>query len=384
MSIEREILEDLDLLDLCTPFNPRYSYLSNKIKTNIKRSFNKREISGESEKTLTSRRLLIEGKFNTMKLYNVFSEYNKYVSSGAFILKAVEIKDLIHCINLCSKLLFIDDNALSLLNSDELVYDVTSKMSDKVKAFIDAEDYSNNDLYVTLNYLFKCCLNCLNREPLIDKANVILADYFKYSRLLLDVNKEFYYSPRILTKTLENCDYYIKGSPSYEDQNNYFVYYMNLFSLKCEEVFLLSPEDRDSKQKEILDEVNGVGLAPDLARYIQISVSNHISSIFQQGQVVDVILAMEHDQIEYLCAFGSRLLIEASVYAREFFYCFDRKSLIDYSLVCSDLISNIDAPYINRVITYNEALEYHFKLLLDSNIITIDEYSELYDDYRRE
>ena len=384
MSIEQEILKDLELLELYTPLNPRYFYYDNKIKTNIKRSFNKREISKESEKTLTARRMTIESKYNSMKLYNVFSEYNKYVKTGSFILKTIEMRDLLYCVKLCSKLLFINDETLSQINSDEMVSEVSKDLFTKVDKLMEGEDYSNNDLYIYIKYLFKCGVNCYNREPLREFGKVILESYFRWSYQLLENNREFYYSPRVLTKTLEDCDYYLDGSDSYNDQNNYFVYYRDLYTLKCEESYFFPKGNYRERQKEILSELEDKGLTHDLVSYIQISISNYISSIYEQDKPIDVILAMDYDNLEFICGYSSSLLTEASIYARNFYSCFNKSSLIKYCLVCSDLISNIDNLYINKTITYNEALEYHLKLLMDAEIITTDEYLSLYDDYRRE
>lgn len=365
--------------------SPRFIYYKNKLKADLVNSvkglddpLTEKEIV-EYERRLNS----FSGKYFDTHLINVFREFDRYLSTGNFILSVVKLKDILNAKQQCENMLFLKDlEFICKLQDPQVILDLINKLSDDITKLL-KETKDSFEFCSKLDFYYKILMHAIRKPELYDIALGLLSAYFKIKFAILESDKEFFKLPKspiekVDEVKLTKSSAFTDGDSS-DEIKEYLDYYVLKYSLLLQREFLLNLSNYSKFRDELFREIDDLNTTESIKNLIKVNATNSLEITNDEYSVINVFeVYYLFNDVHYLALFSTNTLCEVYRYCNLFINKFSKQSLIQYSIQLASLsVRSVEMQVIDKNLAFEMSLKSSLGTLLENKVITKLEYDTI-------
>lgn len=387
--MKEQIEKDLKIFKLLKPVNPMYDYYRNKLISEILSSEENGIISKEDGRAYTIKRQMYEDSMKESVFYSVYAEYKRFESSGMFLIEGFNFEDVMLVKGVCEGLSkFNDPGYLNEITSDKALSESLSSCYKKLENyFTDLKIEDMNKIYTTLLQYYRCCISMMNRPIFESLYKEFFGYYINWSNQLLEINKEYYYTPNSITSSEGRKMAFSTSFSNATNSNEYTNYYKEKYRLKILEGLVIGESDRSFSEIEnsLLAEVENLDLSTENKYLIKANMLEaERSAVSRKYSVIEVLYSFFDGGVENIVYYPRQLLVETLVFCLRFISTFSKEFLLKHCLQTADVKAHEESIIGSDTnIAFDMILEGNLDILLECDQITPLERKTFFEQYRR-
>ena len=385
MNIKDRMEDYLKNLSEADYTSPRFVYYKNKLKSDLVNSVKGLDdpLTGEEIVEYENRLNSFGGKYFDTHLTNVFREFDRYLSSGNFILSVVKLKDILNAKHQCENMLFLKDlEFICKLQDPQVILDLINRLSDDITKLL-SETKDSFELCSRLDFYYKILIHALKKPELYDIALSLLSAYFKIKFAILESDKEFFKLPKSsvessgvsgVTKSSA-----FSGEKDCDEIKEYLDYYVLKYSLLLQREFLTNLSNYSKFRDELFEEIDSLNTEESIKSLIKISATSSLDVTNDEYSVINVFETYYmFNDVHYLALFSTNTLCEVYRYCNLFIDKFSKQSLIQYSIQLASLsVRSVEMQTIDKNLAFKMSLTSSLDTLIENKVITKLEYDTI-------